>query len=103
VEEMVPAVALQVTAELNAPVPATVAAQLEVPLMGMLVGVQVTATEVTVAGVVTATVAEDDFAVFWTEVAVMVAEPEVGAVAGAVNTPVAEIVPAVVVHVTAEL
>jgi hypothetical protein len=84
-------------------VPATVAAQLEVPLMGMLVGVQVTATEVTVAGVVTATVAEDDFAVFWTEVAVMVAEPEVGAVAGAVNTPVAETVPAVVVHVTAEL
>jgi hypothetical protein len=52
--------------------------------MAMLVGVQVTATEVTVAGVVMATVAVEAFAVFWTEVAVMVALPEVGVVAGAV-------------------
>jgi hypothetical protein len=65
-------------------VPATVAAQVDVPLTATLVGVQVTATEVTVAGVVMATAAEEAFAVFWTEVAVMVALPDVGAVAGAV-------------------
>jgi hypothetical protein len=65
-------------------VPATVAAQVDVPLIAMLLGVQVTATEVTVAGVVMATAAVEAFAVFWTEVAVMVALPEVGAVAGAV-------------------
>jgi hypothetical protein len=74
-----------------------------VPLIATLVGVQETATDVIVLGVVTATVAVDETAGVCTEVAVMVAEPEVGAVAGAVNTPVAEIVPAVVVHVTAEL
>jgi hypothetical protein len=38
-------------------VPATVAAQLEVPLIATLVGVQATETEVTVAGVVIATAA----------------------------------------------
>jgi hypothetical protein len=40
-------------------VPATVAAQVDVPLTATLVGVQVTATEVTVAGVVIATAAEE--------------------------------------------
>jgi hypothetical protein len=44
---MVPALAVQVTAELKVPVPATVAAQLDVALTLMLAGVQVTATEVT--------------------------------------------------------
>ncbi len=81
---IVPALALQVTAELNAPVPATVAAQFEVPLIAMLVGVQVTATEVTVAGVVIPTAAVEKTAGVWTEVAVIVAEPDTGAVAGAV-------------------
>ncbi len=62
------------------------AAQSEVPLMAMLVGVQVTATEVTVAGAeaVMVTGAEDDTAGVCTEVAVMVALPEVGTLAGAV-------------------
>jgi hypothetical protein len=65
-------------------VPATVAAQVDVPLVAMLVGVQVTETEVTVAGVVIATAAVENTAGVWTEVAVIVALPEVGAVAGAV-------------------
>ena len=60
------------------------AAQVVVPLIAMLVGVQVTATEVTVAGVVMATAAVEKMAGVWVEVAVMVALPEVGAVAGAV-------------------
>jgi hypothetical protein len=47
----------------------------------MFAGVQVTATEVTV---VIPTAAVEETAVFWTEVAVMVALPEVGTVAGAV-------------------
>ena len=65
--------------------PATVAAQLEVPLTLMLVGVQVTETEVTVAGpFVIATAAEDDTVGVWVAVAVMVALPDAGAVAGAV-------------------
>jgi hypothetical protein len=58
---MVPALALQVTAELNAPVPATFAAQVEVPLTLTFAGVQVTATEVTV---VIPTVAVEEIAVF---------------------------------------
>jgi hypothetical protein len=65
-------------------VPATVAAQFEVPLIAILVGVQVTATEVTVAGVVMASAAVPKMAGVWVLVAVMVALPEVGAVAGAV-------------------
>ena len=72
------------TAELYAPVPATVAAQLEVPLIAMLLGVQATETEVTAAGVVMATGAVPVTAGVCTEVAVIVALPEVGAVAGAV-------------------
>jgi hypothetical protein len=56
----------------------------DVPLIAMLVGVQVTETEVTVAGVVIATAAVEKTAGVCTEVAVIVAEPEVGAVAGAV-------------------
>jgi hypothetical protein len=56
----------------------------DVPLIAMLVGVQVTETEVTVAGVMIATAAVENTVGVWTEVAVIVAEPEVGAVAGAV-------------------
>jgi hypothetical protein len=59
---IVPALALHVTAELNAPVPATVAEQFDVPLVAMLVGVQVTASEVTAAGVVIATAADEETA-----------------------------------------
>jgi hypothetical protein len=39
----------------------------------------------------------------WTEVAVMVTVPPEGAVDGAVKTPEEEMVPALAVHVTAEL
>ena len=53
-------------------------------MIAMLVGVQVTATEVTVAGVVMATAAVEKTAGVWVLVAVIVALPEVGAVAGAV-------------------
>jgi hypothetical protein len=59
---IVPEVAVHVTAGLNAPVPATVAAHAEVPLTLMPAGVQVTATEVTVAGVVIATAADEETA-----------------------------------------
>jgi hypothetical protein len=58
---IVPAVALQVTAELYPPVPATVAAHVDVPLTLMFAGVQVTATEVTAP---MATVAVEETAVF---------------------------------------
>jgi hypothetical protein len=64
--------------------PATVAAQVDVPLIAMLLGVQVTATEVTVAEAAMATVAAPDTVGVWVLVAVIVALPEVGAVAGAV-------------------
>jgi hypothetical protein len=97
---IVPALAVQVTAELNAPVPATVAAQADVPLTLILAGVHTTATEVTF---VMATLAVEETAGFCTDVAVIVALPEVGTVAGAVYTPADVIVPALAVHVTAEL
>jgi hypothetical protein len=50
----------------------------------MLVGEQLTETEVIVTGVVIAIVVEADFVVSCVEVAVIVAIPEEGAVAGAV-------------------
>jgi hypothetical protein len=59
---MVPALAVQVTAELYAPVPATVAAQLDEALTTTLVGVQVTETEVTVGAAVMATLAVEETA-----------------------------------------
>ncbi len=76
---------------------------MEVPLIATLVGVQATETEVTTAGVVMATGAVPDTAGVCTEVAVIVALPEVGAVAGAVYTPADVIVPALALQVTAEL
>jgi hypothetical protein len=57
---MVPTLAVHVTAELYAPIPATVAAQVEVPLTARLSGVQMTEIEVTV---LMATVAVEEMAV----------------------------------------
>jgi hypothetical protein len=45
---IVPTLAVQVTAELYAPIPPTVATHVEVPLTARLSGVQSTATDVTV-------------------------------------------------------
>jgi hypothetical protein len=60
--------------------------QVAVPFTATLVGVQDTATDVTAAAAVfvTVMVAEEVFAVFWIDVAVMVTLPPAGAVAGAV-------------------
>ena len=58
--------------------------QEDVPPTATLAGQQFTETEVMVAGVVMATVAEADLVVSWVEVAVMVARPEAGAIAGVV-------------------
>lgn len=68
-------------------------------------GEQDAETEVIVgdAPAVTATVVVPDFAVFWLEVAVIVTVPPTGTVLGAVKTPVEEMLPALVVQVTAEL
>lgn len=64
-------------------------------------GVQLTATDVMVdAAAVTVTVAVPAFVVFCVLVAVTVTEP---AALGAVNMPLELIVPALEVHVTAEL
>jgi hypothetical protein len=52
--------------------------------MEMDIGEQATATEVTVTGTVTVTVAEPDFVVSWIDVALIVSEPEATAFAGAV-------------------
>jgi hypothetical protein len=92
----------QVTEELKLPVPATVGVQVEVCVVRMDAGEHVTDTELTVTGIVTATVADPDLVESCVEVAVMVAVP---APAG-VNTPAALIVPILVGltdHVTAEL
>lgn len=67
--------------------PATVAAQIAVCPSVMLEGVAATVTLVTVTpteAVVTAIDAVPVFVGSWVEVAVMVADPEVGAAAGAV-------------------
>jgi len=65
-------------------VPATVAAQLALPLTATLLGVQETAIDVTVDEAVMATLALPDTAGVCVLVAVMVTLPEVGAIAGAV-------------------
>jgi len=69
----------------------------------MDVGEQATATDVIVTGTITVTVADPDFVVSWVEVALIVSEPELGTVAGAVYTPELDIVPETAAHVTAEL
>jgi hypothetical protein len=68
--------------------------------MRIALGEQVTETEVIVGGTVTVTVVEPDLVVSSVLCAVTVTDP---AVAGAVNLPLASIVPADADHVTAEL
>ncbi len=100
---IVPALADQVTVELKAPVPWTVAPHCEVAFSPMVEGVHVAATEVIVGGgggSCTVTEAFPDFVVSCTLVAVMVTAP---AVAGAVKSPVELMEPAATDHVTAEL
>ncbi|HSY01456.1 MAG TPA: hypothetical protein VK819_04855 [Acidobacteriaceae bacterium] len=81
--------------------PATVALHCEVALGATDVGVQLTETDVMVeVAAVTATVAVPAFALFCVLVAVTVTDP---AALGAVNMPLELIVPALEVHVTAEL
>ncbi len=89
---IVPSVACQLTAELNAPVPWTVAVQVEVPVVKIDVGLQFTETEVIVACAATVTVAVPDFVESCVDVAVMVAVP----VPEAVNTPALLTVPELV-------
>lgn len=94
-----PAVADQVTAVLNVPVPATFAEQGDVWPVRMELGEQVIETEVIALGTVIVTVAEPDLVESSVDVAVMVAfSAEV-----AVKTPDEAIVPPVADHVTAEL
>jgi hypothetical protein len=69
----------------------------------MIVGVQVTATEVTVGAISTANLAPPDFDESSTDVAVTVSEPEVGTVPGAVYSPELETLPEIADQVTAEL
>jgi hypothetical protein len=89
----------QVTAELYAPVPWTLAAHAEVWVVRMDAGVQATETEVIAVGTATATAAEPDLVASCVEVAVMVAAP---AVVG-VKTPAAVILPPIADQVTPEL
>jgi hypothetical protein len=98
-ELMVPPVAAQVTAELNVPVPCTVAVQVEVCVIRMADGEQSTETEVIAGVAVAVTSADPDSVVSWLDVAVMVAAP---APLG-MKTPDALIVPPVAAQVTAEL
>jgi hypothetical protein len=99
---IVPSVAPQVTAELNDPVPCTVAVQVDVCVVRMDAGEQTTETEVIVDGAVTATVALPDLVESCVDVAVMVAVP----VPAGVRTPALLTVPMLVGltdHVTDEL
>jgi len=91
-----------VTDVLKLPVPVTVGVQVDVCMIRMDAGEQVTDTEVIVAGTVTVTVAEPDLVESCVEVAAIVAVP---APAG-VKTPALLTVPMLVGltdHVTAEL
>ena len=97
---IVPPVAVQATAELNAPVPSTVAAQADVCEVRMDAGAQTAETVVIVDGVaVTVTVAVPDAAVSCVEVAVMVAVPA----PEGTKMPEEVIAPPVAVQVTAGL
>jgi hypothetical protein len=84
-EVMEPPLADQVTAVLNAPVPLTVAEQVEVCAVVMEAGDATTTMPVTVAeGEVIARAAVPDFVESSVEVALTVSAPEVGALEGAV-------------------
>jgi hypothetical protein len=101
-EVIVPPVAVQVTAELYAPVPETVAAQFVVCAVVMEEGVAATVMEVMVNGAEVMVIgAEPETLVYpaWAELAMQVPVP----VPEGVNTPPAVIVPPVAVQVTAEL
>jgi hypothetical protein len=100
---IVPPVAVQVTAELKAPVPATVAAQVAVCAVVIEAGVAVTETEVIVTAAVTDTLADPDLMESSVLFAVMVSDPDAGTVAGAVYSPELEIVPETADQVTVEL
>jgi hypothetical protein len=88
-EVIAPSVAVQVTAELYAAVPCTLAVQVDVCVVRMDAGAQATETEVTVTGMATATVAEPDLVLSWVDVAVIVTVPE----PAGVKTPVVLTVP----------
>jgi uncharacterized membrane protein len=101
-EVIAPSDAAQVTAELNDPVPCTVAAQVDVCVVRMDAGEQPTETEVIVDGAATVTVAMPDLVESCFDVAVMVAVP----VPAGVRTPALLTVPMLVGltdHVTDEL
>jgi hypothetical protein len=98
-EVIAPSVAVQVTAELKAPVPCTVATQEEVWFVWIEAGEQATETEVIVPGTPTATDAEPDLVESCVDVAVIVHVPA----AEGVNTPADVIAPPVADHVTPEL
>ncbi len=99
-DEIVPAVANQVTAELKLPVPCTVAVHWAVPPVVTVDGWQLTDTDVMVAGLEMETTVDPLVLGCWILVAVTVTFP---GVVGAVSTPDDEIVPAVADQVTAEL
>jgi len=89
-EVIVPPVAVQATAELNVPVPSTVAAQVDVCVVKMDAGEQTTETEVIVDGAaVTVSVSVPDAFVSCVEVALIVAVP----VFAGVKTPAGVIAP----------
>lgn len=99
---IVPSVVPQVTAELYDPVPCTVAEHVDVWVLRIEAGEQVTETEVIVDGVVTVTVALPDLVESCVDVAVIVAVP----VPAGVKTPALLTVPMVgglIDHVTDEL
>jgi len=99
---IVPSVAPQVTAELNDPVPCTVAVQSDVCVVRMDAGEQTTETEVIVDGADIVTVALPDLDESCVDVAVMRCRP----VPDGVRTPALLIVPMLVGltdHVTDEL
>jgi hypothetical protein len=101
-ELIVPSDAPQATAELNDPLPCTVAVQVDVCVVRMDAGEQTTETEVIVDGAVTVTVALPDLVESCVDVAVMVAVP----VPAGVRTPALLTVPMLVGltdHVTDEL
>ena len=89
----------QVTAVLKLPVPVTVGVQVEVCVVRMDAGEQLTETDVIVTGTETVTVPDPDFVESSVDVAVIVAVPT----AEGVNTPADVIVPSVADHETEEL
>ena len=93
------------TVLVKAPVPVTVGVQEVVCASVIDVGLQTRETAVIVGDVAAVMVilAVPSFVVSWVEVALTISEPEAGTVAGAVYSPVLEMVPEVADQVTAEL